>query len=465
MKCDEIKTLLNPYLDNEVAQADAELVKQHLRECSACAKEVSELRKVKEMLCELPVLTAPSELLEGIRYNLAHSNPEILQRSNAFVRYRWLTLSLASAAAVILVVFTVMIQSRKSEMPAPVLVSEKTKANFTASVMPKAETLDAIQAQPRLFTQQINISAKNVDNTVAKVYALASTQTPDLKLRAEYQKKQAAQEELLTKAPDEQPIQDENPTMTNSVAPLRENKIKQQRQLGQVVKISIPLSQKDAFIKQLKGDINITDKLVLSEMQAISRDKLTAGYLADAGKPVTKYEEQAKGDEPADQGARSYDAFGKGGGKAADSKPTEANKVEGGKLSKGKNEESKDTGVVITDSDKKPRESQKDNPAEQPKPSPKGTSPAPPAPASPPPPPPAAPAPSAPARGITPSPPSPPSTGFVKSPAKEKKEASQNKDMAKKIGAEDVKNDMGQTSQVQPEPMIEFTIVIEPTDK
>lgn len=449
MKCDEIKTLLNPYLDNEAAQADAERIKKHLKECPACAKEMAELKKVREMLHKLPVLTAPSKLLERVQCDLARPNAGIPQRNDAFLRYRWLTFSLASAAAVILVAFTLMIQFRKintqPSMPAgrpDYNSSEKSKADFTASVAPNTETMDVIQAQPMLFTQQINISTRNVDDTIAKVYALASTQTPDLNLRAEYREKQAAQEELLAKAPDEQPIQNENPTVANSVAPLREKKIQQQRQSNQVVKISIPLSQKDAFIKQLKGDINITGKLVLSEMQSISRDKLTAGYLADAEKPIIMDETQAKGDEPADQGARSYDTDGKDSEKISGGKQAEANKMAGGKSYAAKND----------------KESPKDKPAEQLKPSPVAAAPMPP---SPPPPPPGAPAPSAPARGATPPPPSSPSIGLGKAPAEKKKESNQDKDM-KKL------NDTGvisQTFRVQPEPMIEFIIVIEPNEK
>jgi hypothetical protein len=320
--------------------------------------------------------------------------------------------------------------------------------------MAKTGAVDAIQAQPMLFTQQINISTKNVDNAVAKVYAAASTQTPDLKLRTEYQKRQAAQEEFLAKAPAEQPIQDENPTMTNSAAPLREKKIRQQSQLGQVVKISIPLSQKDAFIKQLKGDINVTDKLVLAEMQAIAptgqQGRLAAGYLADARKAMTEGEEEAKGKEPTDQGTRSYDTTDKGNGKISGSKKTETNNIEDGK----------------SDVTKEDKGSLKDKPAGQPKPSPVATAPAPP------PAPPAAPTPSAPASGkgdASPSPASPPPA----LPAKEmeqtltekNKEAHPDKDMKKQDDADDVKNAVSQSAQNQPEAMIEFIIFIEPTDK
>ncbi|MEK7309838.1 MAG: zf-HC2 domain-containing protein [Planctomycetota bacterium] len=452
MKCDEVKTLLNPYVDKELSTTDADRTKKHLEECPGCAKKVTELKRVKEMLRGMPALTAPSELLEGVRCNLTRPIDE-RQGTNIFRRSGWLTASLASAAAVILVVFTVMIQSRKNEIPAPAPVSEKAKASFTASITAKTETLDAIQAQPMLFTQQINISTRNVDNAVAKVYAAASTQTPDLKLRAEYQKRQAVQEEFLAKAPAEQPIQDENPTMTNSAAPLREKKIRQQSQLGQVVKISIPLSQKDAFIKQLKGDINVTDKLVLAEMQAIApaiqqQEVLKDGYLADAGKAMTEGEEKAKGKEPTDQGTRSYDAIGKGGGKGSDSKQAEANKIEGGKSSKAKDEVSKD----------KPRQ--------QPKPTPVATAPAPP------PAPPTAPAPSAPARGkgdASPSPASPPAALPAKkigqTLTENNKEVRPDKDMKKQDDADDVKDAVNQSAQSQPEAMIEFIIFIEPTDK
>jgi len=448
MKCDEIKTLLSPYADNELAQAETKSVRTHLSECSACAKEVASLQKIKNMLHTLPSLTAPTRLLEGVRNNLVRHNPEAIQRSNTFLRYRWLTLSLASAAAVILVAFTVMIQFRESDIPSPEPASrlvdryaEKTKANLNASALAKTNVANAIQTQPMLFTQQINISALDVDNTVAKIYAAASAQTPDIRLKAEYQKKQAAQEELLAKAPTEKMIQHENPIMSNSAAPLRGQKIQSQKQLSQVVKISIPLSQKEAFIKQLRGDVS--DKLVLAEMQATSpieqRNRLSAGYLADAGKALTE-------NELADKDTNTYDATGKNDQIGLVAKKSESNKIEGATSDKAKGEESKDGSIVTTGSVKESKESPKDEAATKPQASPETT----------PPTPPAVPAPSAP-------PPPPPSGGFGKI-LTDKKDHQDNgtKDRA---SAEDTKNTSSRPSQVQPEPMIEFIIVIDPSGK
>jgi len=457
MKCDEIKTLLNSYVDNEVSRADAERVRKHLGECPACAKEAADLNKVKEMLRKLPALSAPTGLLEGVRCNLARPNPELLQRSNAFLRYRWLTLSLASAAAVILVVFTVMIQSRKNDIQIPALSNEKAKSNLNTSVMAKTNAPDAIQAQPMLFTQQINISTGNVDNAVAQVYAAASTQTPDLRLRAEYQKMQAAQEELMTKAPAEPPIQDEAPTATNSVVSMRKGKSQQQRQLGQVVKISIPLSQKEAFIKQLQG--NIRDKIVLSEMQATSpvgqQEALKEGYLADGGKAMTESEERQTPDNK-----NEYDKMARGGGRKSDSKQAEADKIGDGKSGAVASEESNDAGLETTGSAKGDKESPKDKPVEQPKPSPKAT-------AGAPPPPPATPAPSAPVRGKgAAAPPSaPPAKGFGQARTEGKEDIRQDKDMKKQNVVDGIINGVSQSVQVQPEPMIEFIIFIEPDEK
>lgn len=452
MKCGEIKTLLNSYVDNEVAQADAKQVKKHLGECPACAKEAAELKKVKGMLRGLPALTAPPELLEEVMCHLARPNAGLQQRNETFSRYRWLTLSLASAAAVILVVFTVMIHSRKNEIqnqtPAGRLTkndAENARMNLKTSVAAKTSALDAIQAQPMLFTQQINISAKNVDTTVAQVYALASTQTPDLKLRAEYQKKQAAREELLAKASDEQPIQDENPTASNSVAPMRGQKSQQQRQLGQTVKISIPLSQKDAFIKQLKGGINITDRMVLFEMQVIApniqqQGLSKEGFLAAAGETITEGEERQAPDSK-----HAYDKMARSGGRDIRGKQAEPNKnkIEGGKSDEAKDGESNDTNIVTTGPDKNAKESLKDKPAEQPKTSPTATAPAPPPPGTP------SPAPSA------------PPTNSGKPLAEKKEEILQEKNKEKRGDADAI----SQTSRVQPEPMIELIIVIEPTEK
>jgi anti-sigma factor RsiW len=50
MECKDIRKLLSPFIDNELGAHDAFAVAEHLEECSACQREMEEVRRFDEQL-------------------------------------------------------------------------------------------------------------------------------------------------------------------------------------------------------------------------------------------------------------------------------------------------------------------------------------------------------------------------------------------------------------------------------
>ncbi|MEW6026620.1 MAG: zf-HC2 domain-containing protein [Planctomycetota bacterium] len=390
MKCDEIRTLLNPYVDNELPGEEAGAVKRHLEACPACAKEVAVLNKVKALLCKLPACSAPEALLERVQAGLprpvrkdsdeGYTNESIkdnkdglsngaspadseTQGTGVLWRYRWLSGSLASAAAVLLVVFIVMTQPRKSDIKMPDIATapekeyaEKAKANLKmdSPTADRSEVADSLQPQPMLYTQQINISARDVNAAIDKIYYVASL---DLAVGRDDEKsfgkaggapekgrelpKVTDDKDLLAKAQNRQAI------VTNVGAPYRETRSQvgpsysqSREKSGQhILKVAVPLSQKDEFIRRLKG--NIPDQMVFAEMKSgpgAEPKNPALDMLAEANKASGVLEEKEVRTESAKEtgkagGGYQYDKMARAGGrKEISGKQPEEKKPETPKL-------------------------------------------------------------------------------------------------------------------------------------
>jgi hypothetical protein len=68
--CGNIRELLSPYLENELAPDELTRVKGHLGECAGCRAELELLRMTVGALRDLPELPAPAGILMGVRESL-----------------------------------------------------------------------------------------------------------------------------------------------------------------------------------------------------------------------------------------------------------------------------------------------------------------------------------------------------------------------------------------------------------
>ena len=88
MNCEEAEDLMSPYLDNELLQFKAQLLENHLEECSACKRKVEEFRRIRE---EMRGMEFPQPTDEELR----NARPQVVIRATRGVGW---TLAIVFAA-------------------------------------------------------------------------------------------------------------------------------------------------------------------------------------------------------------------------------------------------------------------------------------------------------------------------------------------------------------------------------
>lgn len=66
MNCLQIQKLLHAYIDSELPESLSEQIQKHLEICSACSKEVKELKQLFVKLNTLPEISSPASLTPSI---------------------------------------------------------------------------------------------------------------------------------------------------------------------------------------------------------------------------------------------------------------------------------------------------------------------------------------------------------------------------------------------------------------
>jgi len=300
MRCDEIRTLLGAYVDAELRQSDIPRVEEHLKTCQDCVKIVAELNKVKQLVKTLPRANAPKELLERVNQPVRTVHPggkvackPKAQSYGVFWRYRWAITSLASAAVIlVLILATTTRYSYKSPASDAIMqeqVEKKELPDFDkASVpaLPQAKPESpaegyAVKATENEFTQQVQITTDNVTGAFDKVNELVASLPASEKDRSksydeDFQRNRPAEEARpdsgLAPASEfkKQTVQEHNKLADKKSEPIE-----------QVIRVQVPLDQKDIFIHNLKDyvDGNIT----VSEMMETGMSSAAGGGML-AGK-------------------------------------------------------------------------------------------------------------------------------------------------------------------------------------
>lgn len=87
-ECSEFATLLQPFIDRELADDEHERVSHHLSSCRACRSAVSEQMWVRATLRSLPMPTAPVALRRAILGQLDDVDAELVQATAATSMWR-----------------------------------------------------------------------------------------------------------------------------------------------------------------------------------------------------------------------------------------------------------------------------------------------------------------------------------------------------------------------------------------
>lgn len=74
MKCDKIRELLSPYLDEMTNEKETNLVKEHLKVCSECQDQLEQIRIVCDMVHKLPAPKLPDNFYHDLELRLVNEN-------------------------------------------------------------------------------------------------------------------------------------------------------------------------------------------------------------------------------------------------------------------------------------------------------------------------------------------------------------------------------------------------------
>ncbi|WP_054693241.1 zf-HC2 domain-containing protein [Syntrophomonas palmitatica] len=100
MRCEQVRDLLSPYIDEVCSEKEHKIVESHLASCSACREEAEQLRHVLKLMSSLDMPALPAGFAEDLHRRLADEKvlifrpPEIKKP----VKQGWIAAALAALA-------------------------------------------------------------------------------------------------------------------------------------------------------------------------------------------------------------------------------------------------------------------------------------------------------------------------------------------------------------------------------
>lgn len=130
---------LSAYLDGALPLRQRERVERHLQSCLNCRRELAQLQRLQALLRETPANYTPPDLV-------ALTMDQARRRLNLPVRQRVPAPVWAAACAVVMVLaFSISIQSRHPEQSAPLKVAEVARTIAPASTLPVMAALPVFE--------------------------------------------------------------------------------------------------------------------------------------------------------------------------------------------------------------------------------------------------------------------------------------------------------------------------------
>lgn len=103
-KCNQVLELLSLYIDNELNEAEAKLVREHLEVCEACRAEFQELNEVVRMCNEIDEVDLPESFTRDLHVKLLEEQSKINDNRKVIVLRNRVLKAISSIAAVLMVV-------------------------------------------------------------------------------------------------------------------------------------------------------------------------------------------------------------------------------------------------------------------------------------------------------------------------------------------------------------------------
>ena len=106
MQCSEIRELLSEYIDDVLDEKEKSAIEEHIRTCSTCFQEMTDLQETVNLLHSLGEVTPPGEFRKQLRVKLEKLPPPVIKSSGTWLNRaaRWFSGSKKYAAAAVIII-------------------------------------------------------------------------------------------------------------------------------------------------------------------------------------------------------------------------------------------------------------------------------------------------------------------------------------------------------------------------
>ena len=81
MKCEEIRDLVDAYIDDELSKKEHDLIKDHIENCPKCKADLEALENLRKNIKTLPYHSVPLGLAEKVSQALAREETKAPQKN------------------------------------------------------------------------------------------------------------------------------------------------------------------------------------------------------------------------------------------------------------------------------------------------------------------------------------------------------------------------------------------------
>ncbi len=120
MTCQEFREIISLYIDNELNKNEIKKLEMHIKDCPECMKEYEELKRIKELLADMPTAPLPDKFKDEVHQKLVDAKDELdnedaemevvtfkdkkEESSKKKIRFNWKTLSAIAAVLLLMVI-------------------------------------------------------------------------------------------------------------------------------------------------------------------------------------------------------------------------------------------------------------------------------------------------------------------------------------------------------------------------
>ncbi len=139
MKCSQIRKMISPYVDNELAPDELKLFTSHIQECPACKEELEEMQSVHQLFASAERFEAPFGFATRVMAHLEEREETVLSRLWGFLTGRPVFLRTVEVAFALVIMLI-------GVMSGNMLVADRTPG--TQTTIQESFSLDLFQATP-----------------------------------------------------------------------------------------------------------------------------------------------------------------------------------------------------------------------------------------------------------------------------------------------------------------------------